>query len=81
MLRVRDITFLFNEQCKHPIMLLFVASAQTPVAPASVGSPTAHQPIQLSDLQNILATMNVPAAAAAQGSAGETAEGQVLLQH
>uniref|UniRef100_A0A7N6B880 Adhesion regulating molecule 1 n=1 Tax=Anabas testudineus TaxID=64144 RepID=A0A7N6B880_ANATE len=38
------------------------ASAQTPVAPASVGSPAPHQPIQLSDLQSILATMNVPAA-------------------
>ncbi|XP_026223508.1 proteasomal ubiquitin receptor ADRM1 [Anabas testudineus] len=45
------------------------ASAQTPVAPASVGSPAPHQPIQLSDLQSILATMNVPAAAAAQGAA------------
>uniref|UniRef100_A0A8C5EKM9 Proteasomal ubiquitin receptor ADRM1-like n=1 Tax=Gouania willdenowi TaxID=441366 RepID=A0A8C5EKM9_GOUWI len=38
------------------------ASAQSPVAPPSVGSPSSHQPIQLSDLQNILATMNVPAA-------------------
>uniref|UniRef100_A0A8C2ZMH5 ADRM1 26S proteasome ubiquitin receptor n=1 Tax=Cyclopterus lumpus TaxID=8103 RepID=A0A8C2ZMH5_CYCLU len=37
------------------------ASAQTPLAPASVGSPASHQPIQLSDLQSILATMNVPA--------------------
>ncbi|XP_029361660.1 proteasomal ubiquitin receptor ADRM1 isoform X2 [Echeneis naucrates] len=43
------------------------ASAQTPLVPASVGSPAPHQPIQLSDLQSILATMNVPAAAA-QGS-------------
>ncbi|XP_073326860.1 proteasomal ubiquitin receptor ADRM1 isoform X3 [Pagrus major] len=43
------------------------AAAQTPVVPASVGSPSSHQPIQLSDLQSILATMNVPAAA--QGSA------------
>uniref|UniRef100_A0A8C2ZP81 ADRM1 26S proteasome ubiquitin receptor n=1 Tax=Cyclopterus lumpus TaxID=8103 RepID=A0A8C2ZP81_CYCLU len=33
--------------------------AQTPLAPASVGSPASHQPIQLSDLQSILATMNV----------------------
>ncbi|XP_040917300.1 proteasomal ubiquitin receptor ADRM1-like isoform X2 [Toxotes jaculatrix] len=41
--------------------------AQTPLAPASVGSPAAHQPIQLSDLQSILATMNVPASAGAQG--------------
>ncbi|XP_034027673.1 proteasomal ubiquitin receptor ADRM1-like isoform X2 [Thalassophryne amazonica] len=40
------------------------ASAQPPLAPASAGSPTSHQPIQLSDLQNILATMNVPATAA-----------------
>ncbi|KAM9752108.1 proteasomal ubiquitin receptor ADRM1 isoform 1-T1 [Menidia menidia] len=47
------------------------ASAQTPTAPASVGSPTSHQPIQLSDLQNILATMNVPATAGGQGAAGE----------
>uniref|UniRef100_UPI003AAC56A6 proteasomal ubiquitin receptor ADRM1-like isoform X1 n=1 Tax=Centroberyx gerrardi TaxID=166262 RepID=UPI003AAC56A6 len=44
------------------------ASAQTPQAPASVGSPTPNQPIQLSDLQSILATMNVPAMAAAQGT-------------
>ncbi|KAM4563211.1 proteasomal ubiquitin receptor ADRM1-like isoform 2-T2 [Odontesthes bonariensis] len=44
------------------------SSAQTPVAPASIGSPAAHTPIQLSDLQSILATMNVPEAAAAQGS-------------
>lgn len=44
--------------------ILFAAVGQTPVA------PTAHQPIQLSDLQNILATMNVPASAA-QASAGE----------
>ncbi|XP_013886047.1 proteasomal ubiquitin receptor ADRM1 [Austrofundulus limnaeus] len=43
------------------------AAAQTPVTPASVGSPPPHQPIQLSDLQSILANMNVPAAAAAQG--------------
>ncbi|CAN9515276.1 unnamed protein product [Ophioblennius macclurei] len=48
------------------------AAAQTPAGPASLASsPSAHQPIQLSDLQSILATMNVPpaAAAAAQGSA------------
>ncbi|XP_020328913.1 proteasomal ubiquitin receptor ADRM1 [Oncorhynchus nerka] len=38
-------------------------AAQTPVVPAAVGSPT--QPIQLSDLQSILATMNVPAMSAA----------------
>lgn len=44
------------------------ASAQTPVVPASVGSPSSHQPIQLSDLQSILATMNVPATAAGQGA-------------
>ncbi|XP_028307701.1 proteasomal ubiquitin receptor ADRM1-like isoform X2 [Gouania willdenowi] len=44
------------------------ASAQSPVAPPSVGSPSSHQPIQLSDLQNILATMNVPAAGG-QGAA------------
>lgn len=43
-------------------------SAQTPVVPASVGSPSSHQPIQLSDLQSILATMNVPATAAGQGA-------------
>uniref|UniRef100_A0A3Q2ZW80 ADRM1 26S proteasome ubiquitin receptor n=1 Tax=Kryptolebias marmoratus TaxID=37003 RepID=A0A3Q2ZW80_KRYMA len=43
------------------------ASAQTPVVPASVLSPPPHQPIQLSDLQSILANMNVPPAAAAQG--------------
>ncbi|XP_070823722.1 proteasomal ubiquitin receptor ADRM1 isoform X1 [Chaetodon trifascialis] len=49
------------------------ASAQTPVVPASVGSPSPHQPIQLSDLQSILATMNVPASAAAQGSAVDLA--------
>ncbi|XP_041801546.1 proteasomal ubiquitin receptor ADRM1 isoform X2 [Chelmon rostratus] len=49
------------------------ASAQTPVVPASVGSPASHQPIQLSDLQSILATMNVPASAAAQGSAVDLA--------
>ncbi|XP_042346900.1 proteasomal ubiquitin receptor ADRM1 isoform X2 [Plectropomus leopardus] len=48
------------------------ASAQTPLAPASVGSPSSHQPIQLSDLQSILATMNVPAAAA-QGAAVDLA--------
>lgn len=52
--------------------LICSASAQTPVVPASVGSPSSHQPIQLSDLQSILATMNVPASAA-QGSAGESA--------
>ncbi|KAJ0036488.1 hypothetical protein NQD34_005165 [Periophthalmus magnuspinnatus] len=46
------------------------ASAAPPVAPASAGSPP-HQPIQLSDLQNILATMNVPAGA--QGSAVDLA--------
>uniref|UniRef100_A0A3Q3EXA1 ADRM1 26S proteasome ubiquitin receptor n=1 Tax=Labrus bergylta TaxID=56723 RepID=A0A3Q3EXA1_9LABR len=49
-----------------------LASAQTPVVPASVGSPTSHQPIQLSDLQSILATMNVPASAA-QGPAVDLA--------
>lgn len=48
------------------------APAQTPVAPASTGSPTPHQPIQLSDLQSILATMNVPAAGA-QGAAVDLA--------
>lgn len=45
------------------------ASAQTPLTPASVGSPTPNQPIQLSDLQSILATMNVPAVAAAAAGA------------
>ncbi|XP_026188242.1 proteasomal ubiquitin receptor ADRM1 isoform X2 [Mastacembelus armatus] len=49
------------------------ASAQTPLVPASVGSPASHQPIQLSDLQSILATMNVPAAATAQGAAVDLA--------
>lgn len=49
------------------------ASAQTPVVPASVGSPSPHQPIQLSDLQSILATMNVPAAAAGQGASVDLA--------
>ncbi|XP_045913045.1 proteasomal ubiquitin receptor ADRM1 isoform X3 [Micropterus dolomieu] len=49
------------------------AAAPTPVVPASVGSPTSHQPIQLSDLQSILATMNVPASAAAQGSSMDLA--------
>uniref|UniRef100_A0A1A8N893 Adhesion regulating molecule 1 n=1 Tax=Nothobranchius rachovii TaxID=451742 RepID=A0A1A8N893_9TELE len=44
------------------------APAPTQVTPASVGSPPPHQPIQLSDLQSILANMNVPAAAAAQGA-------------
>uniref|UniRef100_A0AAQ5ZVW2 Proteasomal ubiquitin receptor ADRM1 n=1 Tax=Amphiprion ocellaris TaxID=80972 RepID=A0AAQ5ZVW2_AMPOC len=48
------------------------ASAQTPVVPASIGSPSSHQPIQLSDLQSILATMNVPAAAG-QGTAVDLA--------
>uniref|UniRef100_A0A3Q3WAQ2 Uncharacterized protein n=1 Tax=Mola mola TaxID=94237 RepID=A0A3Q3WAQ2_MOLML len=49
----------------------FAAAAQNPVVPASVGSPASHQPIQLSDLQSILATMNVPASMTNQGSAGE----------
>lgn len=49
------------------------ASAQTPVVPASVGSPSSHQPIQLSDLQSILATMNVPASAAGQGASVDLA--------
>uniref|UniRef100_A0A669CXS3 ADRM1 26S proteasome ubiquitin receptor n=2 Tax=Oreochromis TaxID=8139 RepID=A0A669CXS3_ORENI len=53
-------------------LLSSTAPAQTPVAPASSGSPTPHQPIQLSDLQSILATMNVPAAGA-QGSAVDLA--------
>ncbi|KAM9855544.1 proteasomal ubiquitin receptor ADRM1 isoform 2-T2 [Aulostomus maculatus] len=48
------------------------AAAQTPLVPASVGSPASHQPIQLSDLQSILATMNVPATGA-QGSAVDLA--------
>lgn len=48
------------------------APAQTPVvSPPAAGSPAAHTPIQLSDLQNILATMNVPASA--QGSAVDLA--------
>lgn len=42
-----------------------------PVTPAPAGSPGSHQPIQLSDLQNILATMNVPASA--QGCAVDLA--------
>ncbi|XP_028265645.1 proteasomal ubiquitin receptor ADRM1-like isoform X2 [Parambassis ranga] len=42
------------------------APAQTPVAPASGGSPTSQQAIQLSDLQSILATMNIPAGAQGQ---------------
>ncbi|XP_065105864.1 proteasomal ubiquitin receptor ADRM1 isoform X4 [Paramisgurnus dabryanus] len=37
-------------------------AAQTPSVPA--GAPSSSQPIQLSDLQSILATMNVPATAA-----------------
>ncbi|KAM3872522.1 proteasomal ubiquitin receptor ADRM1 [Diretmus argenteus] len=41
------------------------AATPTPLVPASVGSPTPNQPIQLSDLQSILATMNVPAMSAA----------------
>ncbi|XP_068600710.1 proteasomal ubiquitin receptor ADRM1 isoform X2 [Brachionichthys hirsutus] len=49
------------------------ALSQTPVVPAAVGSPPSHQPIQLSDLQSILATMNVPASAAAQGPAVDLA--------
>ncbi|XP_061781902.1 proteasomal ubiquitin receptor ADRM1 [Nerophis lumbriciformis] len=50
------------------------APAQPPLVPASVGSPASHQAIQLSDLQSILATMNVPAAAAAtSGSAVDLA--------
>ncbi|KAF7657012.1 hypothetical protein LDENG_00033100 [Lucifuga dentata] len=49
------------------------APAQTPSVPAPAGSPASHQPIQLSDLQSILATMNVPAAAAAQGPAVDLA--------
>uniref|UniRef100_A0A672R2N5 Adhesion regulating molecule 1 n=1 Tax=Sinocyclocheilus grahami TaxID=75366 RepID=A0A672R2N5_SINGR len=44
-------------------------AAQTPSMPA--GSPSSTQPIQLSDLQSILATMNVPAMAA-EGPGGET---------
>uniref|UniRef100_A0A3Q2PLH8 ADRM1 26S proteasome ubiquitin receptor n=1 Tax=Fundulus heteroclitus TaxID=8078 RepID=A0A3Q2PLH8_FUNHE len=57
----------------HESFFPFAAPAQTPVAPASAGSPPPHQPIQLSDLQSILANMNVPAAAAAQGSAVDLA--------
>ena len=45
------------------------AAAPAPATPASVGSPS--QPIQLSDLQSILATMN--AATIATPSAGTTA--------
>uniref|UniRef100_A0A087Y252 ADRM1 26S proteasome ubiquitin receptor n=1 Tax=Poecilia formosa TaxID=48698 RepID=A0A087Y252_POEFO len=57
-----------------PVFSPLAAPAQAPVTPASVGSPPPHQPIQLSDLQSILANMNVPAAAAAaQGSAVDLA--------
>uniref|UniRef100_A0A3Q0RNS0 ADRM1 26S proteasome ubiquitin receptor n=1 Tax=Amphilophus citrinellus TaxID=61819 RepID=A0A3Q0RNS0_AMPCI len=59
----------------HPwriFVVVYLSPAQTPVAPASTGSPTPHQPIQLSDLQSILATMNVPAAGA-QGAAVDLA--------
>uniref|UniRef100_A0A3Q1CBU7 Proteasomal ubiquitin receptor ADRM1 n=1 Tax=Amphiprion ocellaris TaxID=80972 RepID=A0A3Q1CBU7_AMPOC len=56
-------TMLYNLITFQHLFVSFVASAQTPVVPASIGSPSSHQPIQLSDLQSILATMNVPAAA------------------
>lgn len=46
-----------------------VTTPTTPAAPApSAGASSPTQPIQLSDLQNILATMNVPAAG--QGGKG-----------
>ncbi|KAG7283453.1 hypothetical protein CRUP_035246 [Coryphaenoides rupestris] len=46
------------------------AATQPPLVPASVGSPSPSQPIQLSDLQSILATMN--AATMATPPAGRT---------
>ncbi|XP_075995822.1 proteasomal ubiquitin receptor ADRM1-like isoform X2 [Genypterus blacodes] len=52
------------------------AAAQTPLVPASVGSPSSHQPIQLSDLQSILATMNVPASSSSSSSAAAAAAAQ-----
>lgn len=39
-------------------MLCPPVATQPPLVPASVGSPSPSQPIQLSDLQSILATMN-----------------------
>uniref|UniRef100_A0A3B4BPC4 Proteasomal ubiquitin receptor ADRM1 n=1 Tax=Pygocentrus nattereri TaxID=42514 RepID=A0A3B4BPC4_PYGNA len=48
-----------------PTLTPTTPAAQTPSLAAGVGSPT--QPIQLSDLQSILATMNVPAMAAEGG--------------
>ncbi|KAL1020657.1 hypothetical protein UPYG_G00002960 [Umbra pygmaea] len=48
------------------------AAAPAPVAPAALGSPT--QPIQLSDLQSILATMNVPSMSAAVAAAAQGAD-------
>lgn len=64
------------------LVVFSAAAAQTPVTPvtpASVGSPPPHQPIQLSDLQSILANMNVPAAAAAQGPGGQSLITQACL--
>ncbi len=52
-------------------------AAQTPSMPA--GPPSSTQPIQLSDLQSILATMNVPAMAA-EGPGGETLTADVPLK-
>lgn len=56
----------FAPAATSPTVTPTTPAAQTPAAPMSVASPT--QPIQLSDLQSILATMNVPnAAASGQG--------------
>lgn len=56
-----------------------VTTPTTPAAPApSAGAASPTQPIQLSDLQNILATMNVPAT----GQGGKVAyEIQCLKEH
>ncbi|XP_075883011.1 proteasomal ubiquitin receptor ADRM1-like [Nelusetta ayraudi] len=49
-------------------------AAPAAAAAAALGSPaSSHQPIQLSDLQNILATMNVPTMGGAQGAAVDLA--------
>lgn len=59
-----------------PTLTPTTPASQTSSLAAGVGSPT--QPIQLSDLQSILATMNVPAMSA-EGQGGET--GQNCLKH
>ncbi|XP_060929988.1 proteasomal ubiquitin receptor ADRM1-like [Limanda limanda] len=63
---------MFQNPVSLNVSLLFAASFQIPPAPASVGSPGSHQPIQLSDLQSILATMNA-ATASAPGAAVDLA--------